>query len=279
LFGGADRTAETPQLLRFSTLPDKAAANMATARNIILNSAGEAVDFRISTPSNIVLCGCTGAGKSRAIRSALTNHAHVFKGAPFERIHYCYGVWSDEYIQLQAMLPRGVLQLHDGLPQAMVENPEAFFACNTVGGQTACVFDDLLLEIGSRKDNLVAKLWTKYGRHCNVTNFLVQHNIFETFRGSKTVSLNTGYYFLFRLARSRQQISTLSQQLFGNARFLPSVYKQCVEDRSSDSSSCPGYVLIDNTQQHPVQYQVRTGILEPLAENISFFVPTDGAKQ
>jgi len=242
---------------------------MEAGRTVILTPGNNVVDLRIAIPSNIVFCGATGAGKSYAIQQCLLNQQHVFQGS-FDCVDYCYGVWSDDYTKLQSMFPHGYLRLFDGIPTAMIEDPERFFAGTN---QRAVIFDDLALELGGRKDNFIAKLFTKYGRHFRVTTAFVQHNVFEQFRGSKTLSLNTSYYFLFRLARARQQVSMLSQQLFGNSAFLPSVYKQCVGDGSGTNRH--GYLVVDNTQSLPSSYHVRTGVLDE-SESPAFFVPADG---
>lgn len=99
-----------------------------------------------------------------------------------------------------------------------------------------------------------------------MTVILCSHNIFSQVRNYREIGLNTNYYVLFWSPRTKNQLSLLGSQLFGNARFLKAAYEDAVEKREHS------YLLLDSTKKLPMSLRIRTNIL-PVEAPVVYYVP------
>ena len=61
------------------------------------------------------------------------------------------------------------------------------------------------------------------GRHKNLSNIYVKHNLFQQSKWSRTIDLNTTHIILFKSPRDVQQISLIRRQM-KNTQFLKDSY-------------------------------------------------------
>ena len=114
------------------------------------------------------------------------------------------------------------------------------------------ILDDLMDEIG--KNQNCSNLFTRGSHHKNITVIGIIHNLFNQQKHSKTISLNTRYYVLFKSPRDNQQIAHFGRQIFPHTKtFIPSALDHATQ--------LPfGYLVIDLHTQTPDSFRVTTGI-------------------
>lgn len=127
------------------------------------------------------------------------------------------------------------------------------------------ILDDLMREA----DGAVVDLFTKGSHHYNVSVIFVTQNIFNQGKGRRDISLNAHYIVCFKNPRDKQQINTLSRQVFPeNRRYIQEAYK--------DATAQPyGYLLFDLKQSTPDLYRFRTNIFESDTPSNIVYVPKD----
>lgn len=127
------------------------------------------------------------------------------------------------------------------------------------------ILDDLMREA----DGSVVDLFTKGSHHYNVSVIFVTQNIFNQGKGRRDISLNSHYIVCFKNPRDKQQINTLSRQVYPeNVRYIQEAYK--------DATAQPyGYLLFDLKQSTPDLYRFRTNIFESDTPSNIVYVPKD----
>lgn len=127
------------------------------------------------------------------------------------------------------------------------------------------ILDDLMREA----DGSVVDLFTKGSHHYNISVIFVTQNIFNQGKGRRDISLNSHYIVCFKNPRDKQQINTLSRQVFPeNTRYIQEAYK--------DATSRPhGYLLFDLKQSTPDLYRFRTNIFTTDNPSNIVYVPKD----
>ena len=96
------------------------------------------------------------------------------------------------------------------------------------------VFDNSGKEIF--KDKECSKLATA-GRHRNISEIYVRHNLFQQSKWSRTIHLNTTHKILFKSPRDTQQINFIGQHL-NSTIFLKDIYELAIRKQF-------GHLLID----------------------------------
>lgn len=127
------------------------------------------------------------------------------------------------------------------------------------------ILDDLMREA----DGSVVDLFTKGSHHYNVSVIFVTQNIFNQGKGRRDISLNSHYIVCFKNPRDKQQINTLSRQIYPeNVRYIQEAYK--------DATAQPyGYLLFDLKQSTPDLYRFRTNIFECDTPTNIVYIPKD----
>ena len=115
------------------------------------------------------------------------------------------------------------------------------------------VLDDLMSQCSN--DQRVADLFTRGSHHRGISVLYLTQNLFPPGKLSRTISLNSHYFVIFRNPRDSLGISTLAKQMFpGRTDYLMESFR--------DATSRPyGYLMIDCHQLTPENMRLRTNIL------------------
>ena len=195
------------------------------------------MDVRFKTPANFYICGQTQCGKSYFTRYMLRYLEELFYPVP-TKIIYCYGEYQKEFDEL----PPSV-ELTEGFPDHMVRGHD----------HSLVVLDDLMSQCSN--DQRVADLFTRGSHHRGISVVYLTQNLFPPGKLSRTISLNSHYFVIFRNPRDSLGISTLAKQIFpGRTDYLMKSFR--------DATNRPyGYLLIDCHQLTPENMRLRTNIL------------------
>lgn len=197
--------------------------------------------FHIKHPATVIIAGPTQAGKTEFVIKFLKHIDTLIRPKP-DRILWAYGEKNAKQMDKIAQVAPNV-EFCEGLPdlQNVSENDNNLL-----------ILDDLMDEIG--KQSSCANLFTKGSHHKNITVIAIIHNLFNNQRYSRTISINTRYYVLFKSPRDNQQIQYFGRQIFPhNSKFLP--------DALSQATHKPfGYLIIDLHPQTPDHLRINSGI-------------------
>ena len=155
------------------------------------------VDYRIKSPSVVILAGPTQSGKTTLITNLIRNSGYWSEVKPKEII-YCYEVWQAKFNDL-----RDIVTFNKGLIDIEKDIPDD-------GQHRWVILDDMMEEV--TKNLETQKAFTVYSHHKNMTVFFLIQNFFE--RKLRTITLNAHYVGFFKNPRDKSQILTLGQKVF-----------------------------------------------------------------
>ena len=157
------------------------------------------------------------------------------------KIIYCYGEYQKKFDEL----PPNV-ELMEGFPDNLNDMVRGH-------DHSLVVLDDLMSQCSN--DQRVADLFTRGFHHRGISVLYLTHNLFPPGKLSRTISLNSHYFVIFRNPRDSLGISTLAKQMFpGRTDYLMESFR--------DATSRPyGYLVIDCHQLRPENVRLRTNIL------------------
>ena len=179
------------------------------------NRNGEA--FRFKTPSIILIVGPSGCGKTCFTESCVLDQLEELFVSPPTSIHYCYGVWLDEFPNMK---DAGV-QFHEGVPTTF--HLQKWFP---KGG--LLVLDDLMVEGGEDKELL--DLFTKHSHHQNITVLYFCQDMFPPGKYTKSISRNAHYVIAFKNPRDQLGMRNLLLQAFPTCwQDMMGVYQKVTE--------------------------------------------------
>jgi hypothetical protein len=164
---------------------------------------------------------------------------------------FCYGVYQPLYDTIRTEIPN--LILHKGLPTED-EIAEWCSEGDGMGTHRLIVLDDLSHLIVDNRD--IELLLTQGSHHKNISVIIITQNIFNPGKYSRSQSLNTQYFVIFRNIRDGNQIKCLSRQLFPCS---PTKVVQAYEDAVKEKH---GYLVIDMHPYSDDKYRLRTKILQ-----------------
>jgi hypothetical protein len=171
---------------------------------------GECVetDICLKSPFTAVIADPTGSGKTVLMKRLIDNRENVSDTPPQEVI-YCYGAWQEAFDNMTDVTFReGMIDFKNDIPSD--------------GKHRWMIVDNLMSEMSG--NNEADNLFTKYSHHKNVSVFFLVQNFFM--KGSRAITLNSHYLFLFKNPRDASHISFLARQLFpDNPKFLIESYK------------------------------------------------------
>ena len=198
------------------------------------------MDVRFKTPANFYICGQTQAGKSHFTRRMLRYLEELFYPVP-TKIIYCYGEYQKKFDEL----PSNV-ELMEGYPDNLSDMVRGH-------DHSLVVLDDLMSQCSN--DQRVADLFTRGSNHRGISVLYLTQNLFPPGKLSRTISLNSYYFVIFRNPRDSLGISTLAKQMFpGCTDYLMESFR--------DATSRPyGHLMIDCHQLTPENMRLRTNIL------------------
>ena len=157
------------------------------------------------------------------------------------KIIYCYGEYQKKFDEL----PPNV-ELMEGFPDNLNDMVRGH-------DHSLVVLDDLMSQCSN--DQRVADLFTRGFHHRGISVLYLTQNLFPPGKLSRTISLNSHYFVIFRNPRDSLGISTLAKQMFpGRTDYLMESFR--------DATSRPyGYLVIDCHQLTPENVRLRTNIL------------------
>ena len=198
------------------------------------------MDVRSKTPANFYICGQTQAGKSHFTRCMLHHLEELFYPVP-TKIIYCYGEYQREFDKLPPHV-----ELMEGFPDNLSDMVRGH-------DHSLVLLDDLMSQCSN--DQWVADLFTRGSHHHGISVLYLTQNVFPPGKLSRTISLNSHYFVIFRNLRDSLGISTLAKQMFpGRTDYLMESF--------CDATSGPyGYLVIDCHQLTPESMRLRTNIL------------------
>jgi hypothetical protein len=199
--------------------------------------------FAFQHPTTVLVAGPTQAGKTEFVINLLDEKETLFDTPP-EKIYWAYGQKNDKQLQrIQNTVPD--IEFIEGCPNLDFIDPE---------NVNLLILDDLMDEVG--KNQACSNLFTRGSHHKNITVIAIIHNLFNQQKYSKTISLNTRYYFLFNSPRDNQQIAYFGRQIFPNAKnFIPCALALATKKHY-------GYLGIDLHPRTPDSFRVFTGIFK-----------------
>ena len=197
--------------------------------------------FKFKHPTTILVAGPTQAGKTEFVKKLLQHKDTLFDPIP-TNILWGYGHKNEKQIHdILTINPH--VRFYEGLPD--LDDID-------ISQNTLLILDDLMDELGKTKE--YANLFTRGSHHDNITVIAIIHNIFNQQKHTRTISLNTRYYVLFKSPRDNQQIQHFGRQIFPNNKmFVSEALRQATSKRF-------GYLIIDLHTQTPESLRVCTGI-------------------
>lgn len=204
--------------------------------------------FTFQHPSNILVVGPTGAGKTQFLVKCLELDSFYPKPT---RIVWIYAEWQRAYMEVNQLCISG------RIPQVeFVKNEtdyESLYESFSPTERNLLILDDQMSETKNNAANF-SNIFTKGSHHRNITAVFLMQNLFEKGGSLRTVSLNSQYIVLFKNPRDKRQISTLAQQLEpANSAFIQASY--------NDATQLPhSYLVLDLRQETPEELRLLTKI-------------------
>ena len=205
----------------------------AVACNII------SMDLRLYCDRTMCVVGPSHSGKSTFVLQLLDNRRVLFHN-PINRVVWCYGIYQHH---LNTILQQKRYIAHaDIIPMSEIEPYDII------------VLDDLLQESKTSKD--VTAMFTRAAHHKPCFIIFIMQNLFPPGKESRTRSLNTHYYAIFKNPRDKSQLEFLARQI------LPRNPKALIEIFEDATKKPHSYLFLDLTQECPEQFRFRSNIFE-----------------
>ena len=203
-------------------------------------------DNRLQTPCTISVIGSTSSGKTTFI-SKLMWREDLFVHK-ISKILYCYSCFQPIFDEMAQVHDN--IEFHHDLPS---EESIKEFANDQ---HNLIVLDDLMSKVSVSQT--MQDLFCQYSHHLNVSVIFISQNIFHRGKCSRSLTLNSHYFILFRNRRDVSQIGVLGRQLFpGKQKNFLSAYK--------DATKVPfGYLFIDIHPKSNELLSLRSDILNEL---------------
>lgn len=179
--------------------------------------------------------GPTQAGKSTFIQNLIKEKEKLFD-QHIEEVVYCLPRGQQVSENLQ-----GIVKVFEGIPESDLFSDRK---------PRLVILDDLMRESNGN----VVDLFTKGSHHNNISVAFLTQNIFNQGKGQRDISLNAHYIICFKNPRDKNQIVSLSRQVYPeDTKFLQEAYNDA-------TSKAFGYLLLDLTQTQKEEYRFRTNI-------------------
>ena len=197
------------------------------------------MDFRLHCDRTMCVAGPSHSGKTTFVLDLLEHRDVVFDCRP-NRVIWCYGIYQhDLNAKLQGKgyhVSSNIISVSDIQPHDIV------------------VLDDLLNESKNSQD--VSSMFTKAAHHKPCFIIFIMQNLFPPGKESRTRSLNTHYYTIFKNPRDKSQVEFLARQI------LPRKPKALIEIFEAATEKAHSYLFLDLTQECPDEFRFRSNIFE-----------------
>ena len=197
------------------------------------------MDLRLKCNRTMCIVGPSHSGKTHLTLQILDNRHDFFDCLP-KRIVWCYGIYQHE---LHRDLSARSVVLHPGIITVDDIQP-----CDLI------ILDDLLNESKNSQD--VTSMFTKAAHHKPCFIIFIMQNLFPAGKESRTRSLNTHYYIIFKNPRDKSQVEFLARQI------LPRKSKALIEVFEAATSKPYQYLFLDFTQECPDEYRLRSHLFD-----------------
>ena len=156
--------------------------------------------MKLIHPSNIIVSGPTGSGKTQFVTRLL--ELQLLDPFP-SRIVYSYSEWQDAYNKLLQSIPS--IEFLKGFPDRLMD----LFSANKTN---LLILVDQMSKAGDTKE--LADLFTKGSHHRNLTIIYIVQNMFDKSKSMRTASLNAQYLIVFKSPRDKTVVQHLANQMF-----------------------------------------------------------------
>ena len=205
-------------------------------------SKNEIYDVTFKCPFNCIMSGSSGSGKTTRLLEFL-KLKDVLCNAKFYKTYYFYSTWQSLYDEMKNQ--KLVDHFIEGIPDqeslmSMIDSSSNTSGSLSYPDHQLLIFDDLLCDIISRKDDLMQKLFTVYSNHKKLSVIMLSQMLFKPGDYKFNVlSENVHYLFLFKSPRNASKIIHLAKQVspYDN-KFIVQSYKNATLDEFS-------YLLFD----------------------------------
>ena len=197
------------------------------------------MDLRLKHNRTMCIVGPSHSGKTHLTLQILDHLQELFDVPP-KRIIWCFGIYQHE---LQQELTMRNVNLHSGI-----------IPVNDIQSNDLIILDDLLNESKNSQD--VTAMFTKAAHHKPCFIIFIMQNLFPAGKESRTRSLNTHYYIIFKNPRDKSQVEFLARQI------LPRKSKALIEVFETATDKPYQYLFLDFTQECPENYRLRSHLFE-----------------
>ena len=214
----------------------------------------EIYDVTFKCPFNCIMSGSSGSGKTTRLLEFL-KLKDVLCNSKFYKTYYFYSTWQSLYDEMKNQ--KLVDHFIEGIPDheslmSMIDSSSHTSGSLSYPDHQLLIFDDLLCDIISRKDDLMQKLFTVYSNHKKLSVIMLSQMLFKPGDYKFNVlSENVHYLFLFKSPRNASKIIHLAKQVspYDN-KFIVQSYKNATLDKFS-------YLLFDIHQSTPEKIRLR----------------------
>ena len=128
-------------------------------------------DVTFKCPFNCIMSGSSGSGKTSRLLEFL-QLKDVICNVKFYKIYYFYSTWQSIYDEMK--LQKLVDYFIEGIPDhdsviSLIDNNSQLSKSSSFPDHQLLIFDDLLCDIVSRKDDLMQNISTVYSNYKNLS--------------------------------------------------------------------------------------------------------------
>ena len=195
------------------------------------------MDIRLFCNRTLCVAGPSHSGKTTFVLQLLDHREEVFD-CHINRVIWCFGIYQPELNA--ALLQRGFITHSKILPKDEIQAYDLI------------VLDDLIHE--SRNSEDVTSMFTRAAHHKPCFIIFITQNLFPPGKESRTRSLNTHYYVIFKNPRDKSQIDYLARQI------LPQQRKALIQIFEAATVEPHSYLFVDLTQECPDKLRFRSNL-------------------
>ena len=213
--------------------------------------------MKLKHPSNIVVSGPTGSGKTEFVLRLLEKD--MLSPSP-NNIIWVYGEWQGKYDRLRAIAEK------KGIPIDFVYGYKPWIYDRLdIKKRNVLVLDDVMGEMGDSSD--LSRLFTQGSHHRNVTVIFIIQNSYHKGKAMRDAMTNAQYRVYFKNNADRLQERTDAQRAYPTNR---NFFLKAMEDACKVKH---GYLLRDMRADTPDVLRLRTNIFN----DETVYVPADTA--
>jgi hypothetical protein len=198
----------------------------------------------------ITISGATRSGKTCFVYRLLQNLKGVYKYPPPSKILFCYAIYQPLYGEIKQHVAN--VHFYKGVPSEDDINEWCLQSGPAV--HRLIILDDLSHLLIN--DPNIELLLTQGSHHRNISVIIITQNVFSHGKHSRSQSLNTQYFIIFRNLRDGNQVRCLSRQLFASS---PNKLTHAYEDVMKNGKY--GYLVVDMHPSSNDNYRLRSNVL------------------